>query len=159
VLHPLFDLQANTRGSWRTGGLWGRSLAQRKMAGRHGRSLSWLPVRRRGLQTPWGCSPVPSETLRGIGEPIASRALLQTTHRSMAAGWNHPSTWSGLPSLPYAVRRPSSSSLISLLRVALGNRELNICACGWGAPVMSSAAVCPAPPSGLAQGRRERRGR
>jgi hypothetical protein len=115
------------------------------MAGRHGRSRSWLPVRRRGLQTSWGCSPVPSEALCGIGEQVASEALLQTAHRSMAAWRNHPSAWSGLPSLPYKVRRPSSSLLLSLLRVALGNREQNICACGWGALVMSSATVCPAP--------------
>jgi hypothetical protein len=89
---------------------------------------------------------VPYEALRGIGEPVASGALLQIVHWSMAAWWNRPSTWSGLPSLPYAVRRPSSGSLLSLLRVALGNHELNVYACGWGAQVMSSAAVCPAPP-------------
>jgi hypothetical protein len=70
---------------------------------------------------------VPSETLRGIGEPVASGALLQTTHRSMAAGWNHPSTWSGLPSLPYAVRIPRTDSPMRLRRVApgrFGNRVL-----------------------------------
>jgi hypothetical protein len=47
----------------------------------------------RPLKETWGCSMVPSEALRGIGEPDACGALIQFAHRSMTGGGIAPHRW------------------------------------------------------------------
>jgi hypothetical protein len=67
--------------------------------------------------------------------------------------WIYGAAWAALPASPSSVRRPLPSSLLSILRIALGNRELNVVDTGLGTRRRCPAVVCSAPPVGQPMGR------